>query len=153
MTSCPHGDDPNSCPPCQGPAVLGVVREDLKERTWTGTQAARIAGLTYRQLDYVDREGAIPATVPAAGSGTQRGYTFDDLVKLRILHHFQVLGGKLSLLFVKAAVEGGLAHGPVAIVIDEASARVEVAERVGLSRDLSVPIGGQYDLRAPEAVD
>jgi DNA-binding transcriptional MerR regulator len=51
---------------------------------YTATEAARIAGISYRQLDYWDRTGLItPSTQEAHGSGTRRAYSYRDLVDLR----------------------------------------------------------------------
>lgn len=46
----------------------------------------RVVGVTYRQLDYWARTGlVIPSVRDAGGSGTQRLYSFQDILKLRII--------------------------------------------------------------------
>jgi DNA-binding transcriptional MerR regulator len=51
-----------------------------------GPQACAIVGISYRQLDYWARTGLVrPELKEAKGSGTQRLYSFTDLVQLRII--------------------------------------------------------------------
>jgi DNA-binding transcriptional MerR regulator len=51
-----------------------------------GPQACAIVGITYRQLDYWARTGLVrPELQDAKGSGTQRLYSFTDLVHLRVI--------------------------------------------------------------------
>lgn len=52
--------------------------------TVSGQEAARLADVSYRQLDYWDRCGVVVASVRPRGSGTYRGYTDDDLAALRV---------------------------------------------------------------------
>lgn len=51
----------------------------------TGPEASRICGITYRRIDYMDRTGLAPPTQPADGSGTVRGYSQQDLVRMAIV--------------------------------------------------------------------
>ncbi|MBC7105109.1 MAG: MerR family transcriptional regulator [Firmicutes bacterium] len=45
----------------------------------------QLTGLTYRQLDYWDRSGFIsPSVAAAAGPGTERLYSFRDVVALKV---------------------------------------------------------------------
>ncbi|RLE12209.1 MAG: transcriptional regulator, partial [Actinobacteria bacterium] len=49
-------------------------------------QVCKVVGITYRQLDYWDRSGLLgPSMQVASGSGTQRLYTFQDIVTLRVI--------------------------------------------------------------------
>jgi DNA-binding transcriptional MerR regulator len=49
-------------------------------------EVQRVVGVTYRQLDYWARtELVIPSVCDAGGSGTQRLYSFQDILKLRII--------------------------------------------------------------------
>ena len=63
--------------------------EDVGYR-WT--VACEAAGITYRQLDHWARTALlVPSVRPAAGSGSQRLYSFRDILILRIVtlvHHF-----------------------------------------------------------------
>jgi DNA-binding transcriptional MerR regulator len=53
---------------------------------FSGTRAAKIVGITYRQLDYWARTDLIrPSLVEAAGSGSRRRYSYRDLLELRVI--------------------------------------------------------------------
>jgi len=53
--------------------------------SYSAPDAARIAGITYRQIDYWARTDLIRPANEATGSGTRRGYSYRDLVDLRIV--------------------------------------------------------------------
>ena len=74
------------------------------ERRGFNTQAVmRLTGLTHRKLVYLDRTGLVkPSIRPAAGSGTRRVYSFEDLVGLRALAEMRQAG--LSLQAVRSVV-------------------------------------------------
>ena len=56
----------------------------MSEQGYRAPEAKRIAGITYRQLDYWTRTGLVtPSVKDAHGSGTQRLYSFQDLATLR----------------------------------------------------------------------
>src|SRR6185503_5211599 len=70
-----------------GVAVEGcwamVERDDAG---YSGTQAAKIVGITYRQLDYWARTDLIrPSLAEATGSGSRRRYSYRDLLELRVI--------------------------------------------------------------------
>ena len=51
-----------------------------------GPIACNAAGITYRQLDYWARTGlVVPEIRPATGSGTQRLYSFRDILLLKVI--------------------------------------------------------------------
>ena len=57
-----------------------------KERGYRAPQVCRIVGITYRQLDYWARTGfMVPSLQQARGSGSQRLYSFADLVQLKVV--------------------------------------------------------------------
>lgn len=57
-----------------------------KERGYRAPQVCGIVGITYRQLDYWARTGFIvPSLQRARGSGSQRLYSFADLVQLKVV--------------------------------------------------------------------
>jgi DNA-binding transcriptional MerR regulator len=59
-------------------------------------QVCAVVGITYRQLDYWDRTGLLgPSMQVAAGSGTQRLYTFQDVVTLRMVKRLKDAGTSL----------------------------------------------------------
>lgn len=64
---------------------------------YSGTQAAKVVGITYRQLDYWARTDLIrPSLSDAAGSGSRRLYTYSDLVELRVIKTLLDAGIKLE---------------------------------------------------------
>ncbi|MSX13636.1 MAG: MerR family transcriptional regulator, partial [Actinobacteria bacterium] len=53
---------------------------------YRGPVACAAAGITYRQLDYWARTGLVqPSVRGATGSGTQRLYSFRDILVLRVV--------------------------------------------------------------------
>ena len=89
-----------------------------------GPTVCKIVGITYRQLDYWARtELVVPSVRQAQGSGTQRLYSFDDLVELRVIK--RLLDTGVSLQRVREAVEElrrrGRTPGDVTLVSDGAS--------------------------------
>ena len=53
---------------------------------YSGTQAAKIVGITYRQLDYWARTDLLrPSLAEAEGSGSRRQYSYRDLLELRMI--------------------------------------------------------------------
>ena len=69
-----------------------------------GQQACKLAGITYRQLDYWARTGLVrPSIADAHGSGTQRSYSYRDILELKVIKH--LLSGGISLQAARKAVE------------------------------------------------
>ncbi len=66
--------------------------------------ACQIAGITYRQLDYWARTGlVVPSIRGAAGSGSQRLYSFKDILVLKIVK--RLLDTGVSLQNIRVAVD------------------------------------------------
>jgi DNA-binding transcriptional MerR regulator len=71
---------------------------------YRGTTALTAAGITYRQLDYWARTGLVePSVRSATGSGSQRLYSFRDILVLKIVK--RLLDTGVSLQQIRAAVE------------------------------------------------
>lgn len=69
-----------------------------------GPTACAAAGITYRQLDYWARTGLVDPTVRSAtGSGTQRLYSFRDVLLLKIIK--RLLDAGVSLQQIRTAVQ------------------------------------------------
>jgi DNA-binding transcriptional MerR regulator len=64
---------------------------------YSGTQAAKVVGITYRQLDYWARTDLIrPSLSDACGSGSRRRYSYTDLLELRVIKTLLDAGIKLE---------------------------------------------------------
>ena len=71
---------------------------------YRGPTACTAAGITYRQLDYWARTGLLePSVRPAAGSGSQRLYSFRDIIVLKVVK--RLLDTGVSLQQIRSAVE------------------------------------------------
>ena len=69
-----------------------------------GPIACSAAGITYRQLDYWARTGLVePSVRTAAGSGSQRLYSFRDILVLKVIK--RLLDTGVSLQNIRTAVE------------------------------------------------
>ncbi len=67
-------------------SIQGSFDEAAGEQGWSGPIVCDIVGITYRQLDYWDRTDLLkPSLAPASGSGTQRSYSYTDLVQLKVI--------------------------------------------------------------------
>ncbi|MGA7688254.1 MAG: MerR family transcriptional regulator [Jiangellales bacterium] len=70
---------------------------------YRGPVACSAAGITYRQLDYWARTGLIEPTIRnASGSGTQRLYSFRDVLVLKVIK--RLLDTGVSLQQIRTAV-------------------------------------------------
>ncbi|HVL63698.1 MAG TPA: MerR family transcriptional regulator [Actinomycetota bacterium] len=76
----------------------------MEEQGYRGPQACKIVGITYRQLDYWTRTGLVePSIHPATGSGSQRLYSFNDLLQLKVVK--QLIDAGASLQKVRQAID------------------------------------------------
>jgi DNA-binding transcriptional MerR regulator len=91
-----------------GPPVgPGLNSGDMGYR---GPTACSAAGITYRQLDYWARTGLVEPSVRAAqGSGSQRLYSFRDILVLKVVK--RLLDTGISLQQIRAAVQHLRDHG------------------------------------------
>jgi DNA-binding transcriptional MerR regulator len=70
---------------------------------YRGPTACAVAGITYRQLDYWARTGLVtPSVRDASGSGTQRLYSFRDVLVLKLVR--RLLDTGISLQNIRTAV-------------------------------------------------
>ena len=64
---------------------------------FSGTKAAQIVGITYRQLDYWARTNLVrPSLTAAQGSGSRREYAYSDLLELKVIKNLLDAGIKLE---------------------------------------------------------
>ena len=77
---------------------------------YRGPTACSAAGITYRQLDYWARTGLVePSVRGATGSGTQRLYSFRDILLLKVIK--RLLDAGISLQQIRTAVHHLRARG------------------------------------------
>jgi DNA-binding transcriptional MerR regulator len=78
-----------------------VKEQDIGYRA---PQVCGLVGITYRQLDYWARTRLItPSIQSAQGSGTQRRYSFTDIVQLKVVK--RLLDAGMSLKKIRSAME------------------------------------------------
>src|SRR5689334_7238931 len=91
-------DDPDA-PPLEGDLI-----------GYRGPTACSAAGITYRQLDYWARTGLVVPTIrSASGSGSQRLYSFKDILVLKVVK--RLLDTGVSLQNIRSAVDHLRARG------------------------------------------
>ena len=92
------------------PATTDPSRSAVAEMGYRGPTACSAAGITYRQLDYWARTGLVEPSVRAAhGSGSQRLYSFRDILVLKVVK--RLLDTGISLQQIRAAVQHLRDHG------------------------------------------
>ena len=71
---------------------------------YRGPQVCKIVGITYRQLDYWARTDLLrPSISEAKGSGSQRRYSYQDLVHLKVIK--RLLDAGISLQQARRALD------------------------------------------------
>ncbi|MGQ0824740.1 MAG: MerR family transcriptional regulator [Actinomycetota bacterium] len=81
-----------------------MTAHDLEGGGYRGPQVCTIVGITYRQLDYWARTDLVrPSVCDANGSGTQRLYSYRDLVELKVVK--RLLDGGIALQSARKAIE------------------------------------------------
>jgi len=88
----------------QGLLFTDDVSPMPEDTGFRGPTACSAAGITYRQLDYWARTGLVDPTVRSAtGSGTQRLYSFKDILLLKIIK--RLLDAGVSLQQIRVAID------------------------------------------------
>ena len=105
----PVGERPDAVPTqgSLGEIAPGLFPDDTVPDELVGyrvSSACQIAGITYRQLDYWARTSlVVPSIRGAAGSGSQRLYSFKDILVLKIVK--RLLDTGISLQNIRVAVD------------------------------------------------
>lgn len=77
---------------------------DDGELGYRGPAVAKIVGITYRMLDHWTSTDLVhPSVRDAEGSGSQRLYSFDDIVQLKVIKRLRDAG--VSLQRIRVALE------------------------------------------------
>ena len=104
----PHGDVAAQTKAAQAADEQGLLFTDdvsplPSDTGYRGPTACNAAGITYRQLDYWARTGLVePSVRGAAGSGSQRLYSFRDILILKVVK--RLLDAGISLQQIRTAV-------------------------------------------------
>ena len=84
-----------------------LLGDELGEESlngYRGLTACRVAGISYRQLDYWARTGLVePSIKTASGSGTHRLYSFRDILVLKVVK--RLLDTGVSLQQIRTAAK------------------------------------------------
>jgi DNA-binding transcriptional MerR regulator len=76
----------------------------MVEEGFRGPQVCKIVDITYRQLDYWARTDLLrPSIADAKGSGTQRRYSYRDLLELKVIK--RLLDAGISLQSARRAIQ------------------------------------------------
>lgn len=93
-------------------------------------EVCKIVGISYRQLDYWARTGLVtPSVREAGGSGTQRLYSFRDLVQLKVIK--KLIDAGISLQRVRKAIQflqENMKTGPTGITLMSDGASIYACE-------------------------
>jgi len=90
--------------PSKAAQLPGMSEPVPETEGFRGPQVCALIGITYRQLDYWARTGLLrPSIADARGSGTQRLYSYTDVVELKVIK--QLLDAGISLQRARRAVE------------------------------------------------
>src|ERR1043165_752959 len=144
------------------------------DQGFSGTKAATIVGITYRQLDYWARTDLIrPSLVDANGSGSRRLYSYQDLLELRVIKSLLDAGIKLESVrnafeYLRTQVDTDIASAHLVIsgsdvILCDGDQLIDVMRRGGqgvlnvlaiggVKNDLDstiVELGGASDAAAP----
>jgi DNA-binding transcriptional MerR regulator len=104
------GDGPQQGALFADPSVAGDGYDADVVVGYRGPTACSAAGITYRQLDYWARTDLVLPTVrTASGSGTQRLYSFKDILVLKVVK--RLLDAGVSLQNIRIAVDALRARG------------------------------------------
>jgi DNA-binding transcriptional MerR regulator len=109
---------------------------------YSGTQAAKIVGITYRQLDYWARTDLLrPSLAEAEGSGSRRQYSYRDLLELRMIKTLLDAGIRLESVrqvfaYLRDQVRTDIASAHIVIngssvIVCEGDELVDVLRRPG----------------------
>ncbi|MET0489599.1 MAG: MerR family transcriptional regulator [Acidimicrobiales bacterium] len=139
----------------------------MTEAGWSGTQTAKIVGITYRQLDYWARTDLLrPSLAEATGSGSRRQYSYRDLIELRVIKKLLDAGIRLESVrevftYLRQHVTSEIAAASIVIsgnqvMLCDGDQRVDVLRRgqgvlnvlplAGVKHDIDaqlVPLGGE----------
>ncbi|SCF19475.1 MerR family transcriptional regulator [Micromonospora mirobrigensis] len=106
----PRDPDPGTQQQGAGLVPPGSATDGDGSVGYRGVTACHAVGISYRQLDYWARTSlVVPSVRDASGSGTQRLYSFRDLVVLKVVK--RLLDAGVSLQNIRKAIEALRSRG------------------------------------------
>ena len=125
----------------------------MSEQGFSGTKAAAVVGISYRQLDYWARTDLIrPSLADASGSGSRRLYSYRDLLELRVIKSLLDAGIKLESVrtafeYLRTHVETDIASAHLVIsgsdvILCDGEQLIDVMRRGGQGVLNVLAIGG-----------
>jgi DNA-binding transcriptional MerR regulator len=132
------------------------MNEMADKQGYSGTKAATIVGISYRQLDYWARTDLVrPSLSDAHGSGSRRMYSYRDLLELRVIKSLLDAGIKLESVrlafrYLREHVDSDIAAATLVIsgsdvVLCEGDMLIDVVRRAGQGVLNVLPLGGVKD--------
>jgi DNA-binding transcriptional MerR regulator len=132
------------------------MNEMADQHGYSGTKAATIVGISYRQLDYWARTDLVrPSLSDANGSGSRRMYSYRDLLELRVIKSLLDAGIKLESVrqafhYLREHVDSDIAAATLVIsgsdvVLCEGDMLIDVVRRAGQGVLNVLPLGGVKD--------
>ncbi len=117
----------------QDEQLPGMADEPVDVPGFRGPQVCAIVGITYRQLDYWARTDLLrPSITDAKGSGSQRRYSYGDLLQLKVIK--RLLDADISLRSARRAIDFLRSTGEdlatANLVIDEGHAVLASGEEI-----------------------
>jgi DNA-binding transcriptional MerR regulator len=125
----------------------------MHEQGFSGTKAAAVVGISYRQLDYWARTDLIrPSLSDASGSGSRRLYSYRDLLELRVIKSLLDAGIKLesvrkAFVYLRTHVDTDIASAHLVIsgsdvILCDGEQLIDVMRRSGQGVLNVLAIGG-----------
>jgi DNA-binding transcriptional MerR regulator len=132
------------------------MNDTADQQGYSGTKAASIVGISYRQLDYWARTDLVrPSLSDASGSGSRRLYSYRDLLELRVIKSLLDAGIKLESVrqafrYLREHVDSDIAAATLVIsgsdvVLCEGDMLIDVVRRAGQGVLNVLPLGGVKD--------
>ncbi|MEY2740431.1 MAG: MerR family transcriptional regulator [Ilumatobacteraceae bacterium] len=146
----------------------------MSTQSFSGTQAAQIAGISYRQLDYWARTNLVrPSLADARGSGSRRRYIYRDLLELIVIKRLLDAGIRLESVrevfaYLRRHVDTDIASAHIVIsgasvvlcrgeelidVVRHGQGVLNVLPLQGIKRDVDAKIVAMRDEPAPALAD
>ena len=110
-----------------------MAQANAADDGFRGPQVCTIVGITYRQLDYWARTDLLrPSISEARGSGTQRRYSYLDLLQLKVIK--RLLDAGIDLRYARKAIDclrsSGEDVATANLVIEEGRAVLRSGEEI-----------------------